>query len=80
MYVSLFAVAIPLNYTSEFRELFEVTTYIELMQVQHNYLFLISTSSSGVPTVTQIFKDFQYFCGSQKLITIFTNAKHWTLS
>jgi len=41
MYVSLFTVAIPLNYTSELRELFEVTTYIGLMQVQHNSLFLI---------------------------------------
>ena len=28
MYRSLFAVAIPVNYTSEFQELFEATIYI----------------------------------------------------
>ena len=28
MYIPSFAVAIPVNYTSEFREIFEVTIYI----------------------------------------------------
>jgi len=77
MYVSLFTVAIPLNYTSEFRELFEVTTCIGLIQVQHNSLFLISTSSNRVPAVTQIFKDIHYFCGSQKLFSQVQTTGHY---
>jgi len=28
VYISLFTVAIPVNYTNEFRELFEAATYI----------------------------------------------------
>jgi len=27
VYISLFTVAVPVNYTSEFRKLFDVTTY-----------------------------------------------------
>jgi len=36
MYNSLFTVAIPLNYTNEFRKLLEATTYIGLVMTVHN--------------------------------------------
>ena len=32
MYFSLFTVAIPANYTTEFQELFEVTTYVQIQR------------------------------------------------
>jgi len=32
MYISLFAVAIPVNYTTEFHELFEVTKYVQIQR------------------------------------------------
>jgi hypothetical protein len=38
MYISLFTVAIPINYTSEFQEIFEATMYIR--QLQHICLVL----------------------------------------
>ena len=63
MYVSLCTVAIPLYYTSDFRELSEVSTCTGLMQAQHNSVFFISTSSNRVSSATQIFKDFHYCCG-----------------
>jgi len=31
MYISLFTVAIPVNYTSEFREIYEAVTYFAML-------------------------------------------------
>jgi hypothetical protein len=37
LYISLFTVAIPVNYTKEFREIFEVTSYDALLQDKRTY-------------------------------------------
>ena len=44
MYITLFIVAIPVNCTSEFRELFKATTYtfhLKLLNLQHRQVEVI---------------------------------------
>jgi hypothetical protein len=55
MYISFFTIAIPVNYTSEFRELRDASTYIPTL---HNYpvdkdLFNLKVTSPNLTSHTQ---------------------------
>jgi len=51
MCISLFPVAIPTNYASEFRELFEDTTYIIYLQLQYQQVSATELEERNACTV-----------------------------